>query len=92
MTPIKSSGPNGPLATPCSRKQIEKPVKVFDLRMKNIINVNDLVRSKRVRNLQNLDISNNLKLGHPFDLSGFKDLDKVGVKTVQSIQFSVTLI
>ena len=60
--------------------------------MKNIININDLVRSKRVRNLQNLDISNNLKLGHPFDLSGFKDLDKVGVKTVQSIQFSVTLI
>ena len=40
------------------------------------MNVNDLVRPKRVRNLQNLDVSNNLKLGHPFDLSGFKDLDK----------------
>ena len=40
------------------------------------MNINDLVRPKRVRNLQNLDVSNNLKLGHPFDLSGFKDLDK----------------
>jgi len=40
------------------------------------MNINDLVRPKRVRNLQNLDVSNSLKLGHPFDLSGFKDLDK----------------
>ena len=46
------------------------------------MNVNDLVRPKRVRNLQNLDVSNNLKLGHPFDLSGFKDLDKGWVMKV----------
>ena len=46
------------------------------------MNVNDLIRPKRVRNLQNLDVSNNLKLGHPFDLSGFKDLDKGRVMEV----------
>ena len=75
--------PHHPRSGSCGLKNL---LKVFDLRIKNIININDLVRPKRVRNLQNLDISNNLKLGHPFDLSGFKDLDKDSAINYDSYQ------